>query len=264
MKKIYLIIICAIIVNNEVVAQISRYDYVPTQPIQNTYVPLPYFELLKSQELADQRKREEYKQIKEKATACYNHVKEYYKSFVKYPELLIDGWHRVTVTNNFDFCSERNVLVSKNKIIRYVIHDDIGKQIAFSPPIKNAQSHLKFEDSDGSITGYFDVYFIESIIDSTSKAPEPIAKGAVSFWINFNPFISSKWRVVNVYINNQLIGSINECFKEAEPICGQLGTLQFTDKVGKYQYRAEAGNHKKWEGYIEIKPGGCSTILLNK
>ena len=69
-----------------------------------------------------------------------NQVKAYYSSLTSYPEKISDGWHKVISMNNYDFCAERKVYVSNNKITKYVI-DDWMKKNFYPVTINKAKSY---------------------------------------------------------------------------------------------------------------------------
>lgn len=65
-----------------------------------------------------QRALAEAKEKKQRSIAKMNQTITFYNSVDKYPVSIIDGWHRVTSTNNYDFCDERLVYVENNKITK--------------------------------------------------------------------------------------------------------------------------------------------------
>lgn len=97
----------------------------------------------------------------EKTKNLITQIKNIYLSIEKYPTTIIDGWHKVTVTNNYDLCEERKVYVANNKITKYYIPENNNyREVIFSGNISNAKGIIKlfFENVT---TEYMDIYFIE-------------------------------------------------------------------------------------------------------
>ena len=75
--------------------------------------------------------------------------------------------------NNYDFCDERLVYVKNNKISMYYIESDNPREVIFSTTINNAKSHIRIKSYDGWTSEILDIYFIENILDPSSKATSP-------------------------------------------------------------------------------------------
>ena len=182
---------------------------------------------------------------------CINQTEVYYSSFSNYPTKIIDGWHIVFSTNNSDFCSRRKVLVSNNKIIKYVIDDIKNRTVEYTLPIVNCKTTLKLKESDDYLT----VYFLDAIQNSNLNATPPLKTGKKSFWTSLK-----NGGDIEIFINGIFEGKINTFF-ESNPNCGQNGTFTYENIPGSYQYEAKNGLYR-WSGSFTIYEENCTLLKL--
>ena len=199
-----------------------------------------------------------YEEKKKKAEACSKNLKETYKGFTSYPKNISDGWHNVSITNNYDFCDDRKVLISNNKITKYFIDDWLERTIGLSGAIKEGKTIVKIKQKDGTLTELYDVYFIENIVDSTTMATAP-NPGDFSFYTSY-----SKGGKIDIYVEGMFAGTLDSYFDE-EAGCGEEGTVTIKYKPGTYNYVAKSQNGKyKWSGQITIVGNKCKKLALTK
>lgn len=86
----------------------------------------------------NQKKRESEVQ---KAIAQLSIVKSNYENAESYPETIIDGWHLVMATDNYNYCSPAKVLIENNEIKKLVVDNYIHYSLNFNVlfPIKKVK-----------------------------------------------------------------------------------------------------------------------------
>ena len=97
---------------------------------------------------------------REKTVAKMKQVKAYYNSFKYYPKSIPDDWYAVYAMDNYDFCEERIVYVSGNRVTKYVIDLNTERVVLHSHLINNAKATIQIKASDGT-TSILDIYFID-------------------------------------------------------------------------------------------------------
>lgn len=238
--------------------QVNQYDQPASTNFRNTYVPIDFNALNRVAEAAEARKLRNEQIQKEKIKNLINQVKSYYSSVSTFPEKINDGWHKVISTNNYDFCEERKVYVSNNKVIKYIIDDWIEKKVSYSSVVYKAKSMLQLIEDNGSNGDMVDLYFIEDISNPNSYVTPPVRPGKISFWSSLK-----RGGPISVYIEDTYIGEISSYFSEGTPNCGQNGTLVFEYKPGTYKFRASNSN-LTWKGTITITADICKLQGLSK
>lgn len=183
--------------------------------------------------------------------AMFSQVKAYYNSLTTYPDIIPDGWHKVISTNNYDFCEERKVYVSNNKVIIYVIDDWLEKIIMDPNTISKAKSMTQLKEINGTNGDMVELYFLEFINNPNTNTSPPVGSGKICFWSN-----KKGGGNTNIYVEGEYIGELTSYFSEGEPICGQLGTVMFEYKPGTYSYKATNKN-STWSGTVTIYAGSC-------
>lgn len=181
-------------------------------------------------------------------------AKSLYSSLSNFPTSVKDGWHNVIATNGYDFCQERKVYVSNNKITKYVIDDWSNRVVDIANSIENGKSNLKLQNVDY----YLDIFFFDYIFDQTSSTSTPKSSGKISFYTNFK-----RAGQVDIYLEGTFIGTLTSYFNEGEPNCGQSGTVTFEYKPGTYNYTASSDNYT-WSGSITIYENNCRLHGLTK
>ncbi|HMK04085.1 MAG TPA: hypothetical protein VK489_07840 [Ferruginibacter sp.] len=177
-----------------------------------------------------------------------------------------DGWHTVVSLDRIDFCENRLVRVENNKIVEYYTdaykwdNKDSERKILAGGGIDTAKTVIKiipFDESNESEASYVEVYFIDYLMNTSSRAQSPIKTGKVSFW-------TSVKNGGTTYIRfGQSTGQMTKFFKEGTPICDQDGTLTFEAIPGTFSYSAK-DDKRTWNGNITISSGRCSTFQLSK
>ena len=231
--------------------QVNQYDRPASANFRNTYVPIDFNALNRVAEAAEARKIRNEQIQKEKVKSAINQVKSYYSSFSTFPEKINDGWHKVISTNNYDFCEERKVYVSNNKVVKYVIDDWIEKKVSYFSVVNKAKSMLQLAEDDGSNGDMVELYFIEDISNPNSYISPPVRPGKISFWSNFK-----RGGAIRVYIEDVYIGAISSYYSKSTPNCGQDGTLIFEYKAGTYKFEASNKN-RTWSGTVTITADTC-------
>jgi hypothetical protein len=169
MKKTIVIVLCLlstyVLISQESLIKFNTYEpkYVPKHDIEATRSMM---------EAQYQRNLREAEAARQRSITKMNQTISRYNSANKYPNYIINGWHRVTSMNNYDFCDERLVYVVNNKITKYYI-DRESRTVIFSTTIYKAKSNIRLKYTDGSTSEILDIYFIESILDPSSKAGSP-------------------------------------------------------------------------------------------
>jgi hypothetical protein len=240
----------------------SNYDKKPTNyDTQNMYKP--DFELMEKalrykQEQYDEQIRKQQNQIEdqerikeEKTKASIEQIKSYYDHVISYPEKIKDGWHKVWVTNNKNFCDERKVLVENNNIVKYLVNDKSFRPITSTLPISAGKTICRLSTPD-----LLDVYFLETISNPDSFTLGPNSIGRAMFWIN-----SSDRGTIHLTIDGVNFGDFINYF-EVEPSCGQNGTIMLEAVPGEYTYKATSNNYY-WEGTIRISENSCTVLKIN-
>lgn len=237
---------------------------------KGTYVPqnqpsngsTNYDLLIKALEIKQAQYDKNEQKEKEKAVAMMSQVKAYYNSLPSFPDKIIDGWHKVISMNNYDFCEERKVYVSNNKVIKYVIDDWIEKTISYPTAINKAKTMAQLIDEDGTNGDLVELYFLEYINNPNSYTSPPVGSGKISFWTSWKNAGS-----LELYFDGDYVGKFESYFADGTPNCGQKGTLTITCKPGTYKYKAVSDGSwsvRTWEGTVTIHAGGCQLHGLSK
>ncbi len=75
-------------------------------------------------------------------------------------------------------------------------------------------------------------------------------------------YIANDYGAVEVYLDNSLVGSINNYFPDAEPRCAQDGTLILDFATGTYSLEASSQSGKSWTKTISVTEGQCTLLEL--
>jgi hypothetical protein len=188
---------------------------------------------------------------REKAQGDMRMYRNYYNSMPTYPDAVRDGWHLVMALDNDDFCGERKVYVSNNRVIRYVVDNWSYRTVGTSFPITKGKSLIQLTHSDGS-TSHLEILFLNYIVNPNASTPPPLETGRVSFWTDFKYCTD-----VEVYFSGMYVGKFDTYFPSGNPTCGQSGTLTVTYKPGVYYYKAKSKSGS-WSGTVTIEEGSCS------
>lgn len=228
------------------------------QPYVSSYVSPNYNALLNILEARKAQYEQNEQLKKEKAMAMMSQVKAYYNSLATFPETIPDGWHKVISTNNYDFCEERKVYVSNNKVTKYVIDDWYEKTVSYPTAINRAKSMAQLKETDGTNGDLVELYFLEFINNPNSYTSPPVGSGKISFWSNMK-----RSGTISIYVEGEYIGDLTSYFSEGSPRCEQSGTVVYENKPGTYSFKATSTNGS-WSGTIKISSGGCGLQGLLK
>ena len=217
--------------------------------------------LLKAMEMKQAQIAREEKIENDKAVAKMQQTKSFYNSLTSYPSRISDGWHNIVAMDNYEFCDERKVYVSDNKITKYVIDNYDDRTVTLAGYISNGKTLIKIVGTDDTPV-LLDIYFIDDMVSSNSYVPPPTQAGTVSFWTSWRNSAS-----LRLFFDGEYVGPFNVYFKEGGPSCGQEGTITIKYKPGTYNYRATAtGSFRNlvWEGSVTISSGGCVLQEIRK
>lgn len=91
--------------------------------------------------------------------------------------------------------------------------------------------------------------------------------GDVLFYTNAQAMLNCGPFNVDVYIENDSVGSISEPYvDDTYPDCiNSTMTVKLVNKVGIYNYTAKmvCGQYGEWKGQFEILPDSCSYVFLD-
>lgn len=187
-----------------------------------------------------------------------NQLLTLYSSFENKNISVKDGWHMVYVTNQKDFCEIRRVYVSQNRIQKYIKEGSQFKEwdsnsIELNTEISNCKSTIKLK----GIEIFYELFFIDVLSDPYKFADPPSPTGKISFWTNYGK------EIIQIYIENQHIGTINNSFTGTTPNCGQTGTVVYINTAGTYNYVAVSDKYR-WSGTFTIYDNGCISQKLTE
>lgn len=198
MKKILLIALTVVLSMN--MFSQSYYYYSKTE---YTYGPY-YFDQsmglvqgILNQRRIDKEKAAYAEKMRKKTTE----MKAYYESMEEYPEVVIDGWHEVTLVVGESFIDNRKVFVENNKIKEVVWDNWMPEEITFSGPIKKGKSAIQYKNPTVNLEGLVTVYFMNAIADPSGTTTKPNEPAAVTFWTK-----KRNYQKLSVSVNDQLFG----------------------------------------------------------
>lgn len=179
-----------------------------------------------------------------------------YNSFPSKNIAVKNGWHLVYSTNQKDFCEIRRVYVENNKIIHYIMESPAyvvwdKSKIEFSKEITNCKTTIKLTGNPD----FTEIIFINVLANPNETASAPVSTGSLSFWTNYGK------EEINIYVENQYVGTLDSFFNNGTPNCGQDGTVVYTNKPGTYNYIA-VSNKYRWSGSFTITSNNCGNKKL--
>lgn len=186
-------------------------------------------------------------------------VKETYRGAGNYPETILNGWHLVMVTDNYNFCNEAKALVEDGRITKLVIDNYMPNSLNFTTinPIRNAKSLLSLQDLNNNPTSTVEVYFTNDL-EQPTIVEAPLEAGYVCFYSDMGRAKSIKIKLGGVNLE-ELGGKIKE-----EPSCFAENTITLALKPNSYEFRAFGRGTINWEGVAVVKEGQCLSINLNE
>jgi hypothetical protein len=193
----------------------------------------------------------------EKAKSQLVIVRDIYEDASKFPEKIIDGWHNVKVTDNFNYCSDAKALVVDNEIVKLVIDNYAELALKFSviSSINNAKSTINIKLQDGG-SDTAEVYFLFDL-DKPNLTSKPLEAGFATFW---SPLRNAK--TIEVWFGEKYQGKIQNELDSAN--CLSDGALNLKLKPGIYTFKAESRGAKSWSGELAVKENECIIYELNK
>lgn len=200
------------------------------------------------------KKREE---AVSKAQAQLSIVKSTYENSNIYPEIIIDGWHLVMATDNYNYCSPAKVLIKDNQITKFVVGnwEKLSRPFRTLTPISNGKSLISL-DFNGN-TDTLEIYFINDLSEPTI-VEKPLNSGYISFWSDLK-----KAEHVKIWFEKEYIGELGRRF-EYEPNCAEQGTISVEVKPGIYYFKGAGRGTIAWEGQLEVKEDLCLSYVLNE
>lgn len=202
----------------------------------------------------NRRKREE---AVSKAKSQLAIVKSTYENSNKYPESIVDGWHLVMATDNYNYCSPAKVLIKDNQIKEFVVSNwiKLSRPFEILSPINKGKSLITL-DFNGN-TDTLEIYFINDLAEPTI-VDKPLNSGFISFWSD-----SRKAKSIKIWIEKMYFGELSERF-ESQPECSEEGTITIEVKPGTYFFKGAGRGTISWEGNIEARENQCLSYVLNK
>ena len=202
--------------------------------------------------------KEKREQALKKAESQISLIKSNYTNSEKFPKKIIDGWHSVMVTDNYNYCSPAKVLISNNTIKEFVI----GNWTKLSYPITQLSSIVKgkclLNIEIKSKTDAIEVYFMYDL-DEPTIVDRPLNSGQVHFssklgsWITiwFNENEEGKGQVLEK--NKSSVDEYSLILEDVKP-----GVYNF---IGR---RVTWGRNNLWKGVIEVKENLILKYELSK
>jgi len=202
----------------------------------------------------NRRKREE---TVSKAQAQLSIVKNTYENSENYPEKIIDGWHLVMATDNYNYCSPAKVLIKSNQIKEFVVGnwEKLSHPFEVLTPINNGKTLITL-DFNGH-TDTLEIYFINDLTQPTI-VEKPLSSGYICFWSDIK-----KADHIKIWFERKYFGELGRRFEE-EPKCAEKGTITIPAKPGVYYFKAAGRGSIAWEGQIEVRENFCLNYVLNK
>lgn len=195
------------------------------------------------------------KRAREEAAAKIDILKTNYSNYESYPESIMDGWHKVMATDNFNFCREAKALVENNRIIEFAIDNCFKLNFSAVGQIKKGKNVITLQNFNGEELEVADVYFIFDMDEPVITTP-PVEPGFISFWSSKGSYVDKV-----ILINDIRYNGVKQKIKKA-PNCGDPYTQTITLKPGSYTFRAlKSGNDL--DGSFEILAGQCLIYRLD-
>ncbi|QCX39537.1 hypothetical protein FF125_14220 [Aureibaculum algae] len=203
----------------------------------------------------NQKKKGEYVA---KAQSQLSMIKKAYKDSKSYPTEIIDGWHLIIATDNYNYCSPAKVLIENNSIKEFVVNNwtKLSRPFTTLSTIKKGKAMISL-DFDGN-TDTVEIYFINDLQEPTI-VKKPLESAYISFWSDWK-----KAESIKIYLDEKYYGDLSKRFKDLKPLCFDLGTITIEVKPGNHFFKAFGRGSISWEGYIEAKEGLCFQNNLNK
>lgn len=259
-SKLFLAIILLLFFFKESVAQ-THYHY---SKIQYTYGPYYFSEGLNVVKdiIAHKRMKEKKAEFEAEMQTRTQEVRDYYKSFEKYPEKVADGWHSVTIVAGSKFIDNRKVFVENNKIKQVYWDNWMEEKLVSAGPIIKGNCKIQLDTENPNLNRFLDVYFINYIADPEELDSPPSKLTTLTFWTN-----EKAVEYTELTFNGTNYGQ----FKLARaidnpPSCGAINEVSIYVKPGIYSYSAiykrDDQSISLADTKISVKEGDCQTIRV--
>ncbi|OED36969.1 hypothetical protein AB832_05405 [Flavobacteriaceae bacterium (ex Bugula neritina AB1)] len=192
-----------------------------------------------------------------KAKSQLEIVKSTYENSSSYPEIIVDGWHSVMATDNYNYCSVAKVLIKDNQISEFVLGnwEKLSRPFELLTPINKGKALITL-DFDGK-TDTMELYFISDLTKPTI-VEKPLKSGYISFWSDLG-----RARSIKIWFEKKYFGELGKVY-ESEPECGSDGTITIEVKPGTYYFKGAGRGTISWEGKVEAQENLCLSYVLNK
>lgn len=184
-------------------------------------------------------------------------VKNTYENTENYPEKIIDGWHLVMATDNYNYCSPAKVFIKDNRIEEFVAGnwEKLSYPFETLSPINKGKAVLSINFKGNTDT--MELYFIQDLAQPTT-VEKPLNSGYICFWSDLKKATS-----VKIWLEKKYFGELGSKF-ESQPECSEDGTITLEVKPGSYFFKAAGRGTIAWEGQIEARENQCLSYVLNK
>jgi hypothetical protein len=202
----------------------------------------------------NRRKREE---AVSKAQAQLALVKQAYETATSYPETIIDGWHLVMATDNYNYCSPAKVFIKDNQIVEFVVGnwEKLSRPFEVLSPIEKGKAMIILDF--GSKSDLLELYFINDLTQPT-LVEKPLSSGYISFWSDLK-----RADKVKIWFEGTYYGELGGKMEET-PNCSNEKTITIEVKPGVYSFKGAGRGRIAWEGRVEAKENMCFSYLLNE
>ncbi len=217
------------------------------------------YELSAWRNMFDNKRRREEAQAK--AQMQILSIKSLYNESSKFPDKITDGWHQVFATNNFSFCSPAKVLISDNKITKFVLGNwtKLSRQFVVISPINKGKSILSADLGDENMET-LELLFMNDLVESSVTEP-PRESGFIAYYSD-----CSKAKSTKIWFEDKYYGELKKEFKKNYvPSCDENGTLLLEvcpDKT--YFFKAAGRGTISWRGNVVAKENMCLKYVLNQ
>ncbi|CAA6817187.1 MAG: Unknown protein [uncultured Aureispira sp.] len=257
--RILFIMILTVLFWKESVAQ-TYYHYSRTQ---YTYGPYYFSEGLNFVKdiVAYKRMKEKRAEFEAEMRGRTEEIRDYYKSFEKYPEKVADGWHTVTILAGSKFIDNRKVLVENNKIRKVYWDNWMEEKLVSTGSIVEGSCKIQLNTENQNLNRLLDVYFINYIGDPEALDSPPLKSATITFWTSV-----AKPEHVSFRFNEAKYGRFKSTNSvDAPPSCGDINEITFCVKPGVYSYKAvyEKGNNVTLKDKkIQVEEDSCEVIYI--
>ena len=202
----------------------------------------------------NRKKREE---AVSKAKSQLAIVKSAYENSESYPETIVDGWHLVMATDNYNYCSTAKVFVKDNEIEEFVAGnwEKLSHPFDLLAPINKGKAVINLDFNGNKDT--IELYFIKDLAKPTT-VEKPLSSGYICFWSD-----SRRAKSIKIWFEKEYFGELSEEF-ENQPECAEEGTITIEVKPGNYIFKAAGRGTISWEGQVEVREDQCLSYVLNK